>query len=70
VAGESREGYEFGAAALHAGAGVEYRFSRRFAVMADYKFTRTTQRLAIARGAAKSAFVSHHAVAGIAWIVK
>jgi hypothetical protein len=70
VAGESHEGYELGAAALHAAGGIEYRFSRRVAVMAEYKFTRTTQRITIARGTAESAFASHHVVAGVAWVVK
>ena len=70
VAGASHEGYELGAAALHAAAGVEYRLNRRFAVMAEYKFTHTAQRMTIARGAAEAAFASHHGVAGVAWVVK
>lgn len=70
VAGESHERYELGAAALHAAAGVEYRFSRRFAVTAEYKFTRTAQHITIARGTAESAFASHHAVAGVVWILR
>ena len=70
VAGESHAGYALGGAAMHAAAGLEYRFSRRFAVMAEYKFTRTKQRLTIARGAAESAFASHHAVAGLVWVAR
>lgn len=70
IAGESHQGYELGGAAMHAAAGLEYRVSRRFAVMAEYKFTSTTQRITIARGTAESAFASHHAVAGVAWVVQ
>jgi hypothetical protein len=70
VNGESHDGYELGAAALHAAAGIEHRISRRVAVMAEYKFTRSSQRISIARGTAESAFASHHVVAGVAWILR
>jgi lipid A oxidase len=67
IAGEQRDGYELGAPALHAAAGLEYHLSRRFALIGEYKLTRTAQDVEIARGNARASFTSHHLVVGGSW---
>jgi hypothetical protein len=67
VEGVSEEGYELGAVALQAGGGVHLRLFRRTGIIAEYKFTRTSQRVTIDSGTARGAFTSHHGVFGVVW---
>jgi opacity protein-like surface antigen len=70
VGGRPRDGYELGAIALQAAAGVEMRIWERLSVLAEYKFTRTRQTISVDRGEARGLFASHHAVFGVAWHLK
>lgn len=63
----SHDGYELGALALQAAGGLEFRLSGAFAIVAEYKFTRTSQRVTVDRGQARGTFASHHGIVGVAW---
>jgi hypothetical protein len=67
VEGVSREGYELGAVAFQAGAAVHVQLFHRMGIIAEYKFTRTSQRVTIDSGTARGTFASHHAVFGVVW---
>jgi hypothetical protein len=67
VEGTIQEQYQWGRVAAQAAAGLEWRFARRFAALAEYKLTATPQRVRIPDGSASARIVSHHMVAGVAW---
>jgi hypothetical protein len=67
ISGVSREGYAWGAVGLHGAASFEVRLEHGLAALAEYKFTRTRQAVAVDRGEARGVFASHHAVFGLAW---
>ncbi len=67
IDGVSHEGYETGALALQASAGLELRLPGGVALGAEYKFTRTSQSITVDRGLARGTFASHHGVFGVAW---
>ena len=67
IAGTSHEGYELGSIALHAGAGMEVALRPHMSLLAEYKVTRTRERVRVARGEARGLFVSHHVSFGFAW---
>ncbi len=67
IQGVSREGYELGSIALHAGAGMEIALRGHISMLAEYKVTRTREHVEVAGGDARGLFVSHHAVVGVAW---
>jgi opacity protein-like surface antigen len=70
IDGVLHEGYELGRLAFQASAGVELRFLGPFAMGAEYKFTRTSQSLAIHQGKARGTFATHHVVFGLAWHIE
>lgn len=70
IGGISQEGYTAGAPVLHAAGAVEIPLSRRFAALAEYKFTRSRQAVAVDRGEIRGLFGSHHGVFGIAWSIR
>lgn len=65
IDGISREAYAWGASALQAAAGADIRVTRRVGVLAEYKFTRSRQDVAVDRGRVRGLFASHHAVVGL-----
>jgi opacity protein-like surface antigen len=67
IGGRTQEQYEWGRVAGQVAAGLEYRVTRHAAVLAEYKVTGTSQRVAVADGTASARFVSQHLVAGLAW---
>jgi hypothetical protein len=67
VDGVSHDGYQRGAVALQASGGVELRVWGGFAFGGEYKFTHTSQSIAIDRGEARGTFASHHGVFGVVW---
>ena len=67
IAGVASEGYELGAPAVHAGVGMEIGIRGHLAALAEYKWTRTRQTVAIDQGEAGSLFTSHHGIFGVAW---
>ena len=66
IDGVDREGYAWGAAALHLAGGVEVRVWRGLGAIAEYKYTRTRQTVDVARGEARGVFSSHHGIVGVA----
>jgi hypothetical protein len=66
VRGVSAEGYEWGAFSVQGAASVEAHLAGRFYGLAEYKLTRTSQDVAIARGAAQTTLVTQHAAFGVA----
>jgi opacity protein-like surface antigen len=70
IGGVSKEGYQVGSLALHAGAGVEIPVARHFSVLAEYKLTRAHEHVNVGGGDARGVFLSHHGVVGIAWRVR
>jgi hypothetical protein len=69
IDGTAQEQYQWGRVAGQAAAGLEWRFARRLAALAEYKLTATPQRVRIPDGTASATIVSHHVVAGLAWRV-
>jgi len=67
IAGVPEEGYQLGSIALHAGGGVEIPIGRHVSMLAEYKLTRVHEDVAAAGGRVRGTFVSHHAIAGVAW---
>ncbi len=67
ILGAAREQYQGGRPAIQVAAGVEFRLWRGLYGLAEYKFTRTRQRVDIAGGTAEALFRSHHAVFGLAY---
>jgi hypothetical protein len=67
VEGTTQEQYQWGRVAAQAAAGLEWRFARRLAAVAEYKLTATPQRVRIPDGTASATIISHHVVAGVAW---
>ena len=67
VEGTTQEQYQWGRIAAQAAAGLEWRFTRRLAALAEYKLTATPQRVHIPDGTASATIISHHIVAGVAW---
>jgi hypothetical protein len=67
VEGTIQEQYQWGSVAAQAAAGLEWRFARRLAAVAEYKLTATPQRVRIPDGTASATIISHHVVAGVAW---
>lgn len=67
VEGTTQEQYQWGSVAAQAAAGLEWRFARRLAAVAEYKLTGTPQRVRIPDGTASATIISHHVVAGVAW---
>jgi opacity protein-like surface antigen len=61
------ERYELGAAGLQLAAGVEQRVAGRVWLLAEYKFTRSDQTVAVAEGQAEVLARSHHVVVGLGW---
>lgn len=69
IEGTAQEQYQWGRVAGQGAAGLEWRFARRLAALAEYKLTATPQRVRIPDGTASATIVSHHVVAGLAWRV-
>jgi opacity protein-like surface antigen len=67
VLGESRERYQYGRPAWQVGGGAEYRLWRGLHALAEYKFTRTRQRVDIVAGEAEALLRTHHGVFGLSW---
>lgn len=67
IAGVSYEGYQLGAIALTAGAGIEAGVSRHFSALLEYKLSRTRQTVELPNTKARAVLLSHHALFGIAW---
>jgi hypothetical protein len=67
IGGAFHEGYELGAAGLHAAGGIEIGIAGGLTAMIEYKLTTTKQSVAIAGGRADGRFTSHHGVFGVAW---
>jgi hypothetical protein len=67
VEGVFHEGYQRGSFALQTAVGLELRMTRQLAVLAEYKFTRTAERVTVDHGTARGTFATHHGVVGIAW---
>ncbi len=67
ILGQSRQGYQWGRPAIQVAAGVEYRLWRDLHWLAEYKYTRTRQRVEIVDGTAGTLLRSHHAVFGLGY---
>lgn len=67
IGGISQEGYQGGALAVQAGVGFDISLSRHLNALAEYKLTRTHERVDIGGGAARGVFLSHHAIFGLSW---
>jgi hypothetical protein len=67
IGGVSKEGYQLGSIALHAGAGLEIPVAQHVSVVAEYKLTRTHEHVDVAGGTASGVFLSHHAIVGLTW---
>jgi opacity protein-like surface antigen len=67
IAGVPEEGYQAGSMALHVGGGIEIPVRRHVTVIAEYKLTRVHEQVDAAAGHVQGLFVSHHAIAGVAW---
>ena len=67
VDGSGHDGYQLGRLAVQAAGGLDVRVWRGLSIIAEYKFTRTAQRVAIDSGEARGTFASHHGVIGLAW---
>ena len=64
IAGVSQEHYELGRIAVQGAAGVEVRIAQGARIIAEYKFTRTSQEVGVAGGTASARFATHHLVFG------
>jgi len=65
IAGRSYEAYEWGSFALQGAGAVEIRVVRALYVSAEYKLTRTAQRVTIDGGTARTLLVTHHLTSGL-----
>ncbi|MCA1586817.1 MAG: hypothetical protein LC791_19285 [Acidobacteria bacterium] len=65
IDGIAYEGYEWGALSTQAAAGVERRLAGPLYVVAEYKLSRSVQRVTIAGGSARTPLVTHHLVGGL-----
>ncbi|MGH9628790.1 MAG: hypothetical protein ACRD7E_10745 [Bryobacteraceae bacterium] len=67
VLGRSRAEYQWGRPGVQAAGGAELRIWGGIYAIAEYKFTRTRQKVRIAGGTAETLLQSHHAVTGISY---
>jgi hypothetical protein len=65
IAGRSYEAYEWGSFAIQGSGTIELRIMRRLYVSAEYKLTRTAQRVTIDGGTARTPLVTQHLASGL-----
>jgi opacity protein-like surface antigen len=67
IDGVAQEQYEWGRLGVQASAGAEVRLTRRLGALAEYKFTRSRQRVSVWQGEMEVLARSHHVVFGVVW---
>lgn len=65
--GRDEDGYQLGRLALGGTVGAQIRLFPHVAAVAEFKVTRTTQRVNVGDGHLEGTFVTRHALAGIVW---
>ncbi len=67
IYGQRRSDYQYGGLATQAGAGIAWWLSNRFALVAEYKFTRTRLEFDTVSESVDTTLKTHHVICGISW---